>query len=117
MPDRDAALLLEIKTAAQHIETFVAGFDETAFLADDRTSAAVAMYLIVIGECARAISTGAQSEAPEVPWPQIIALRNRIAHGYQSIDRPAIWAIATIHIPSLRAAVRRMLAARGESEP
>ena len=34
MPDRDAALLLEIETAAGHIEGFVSGFDEVSFLAD-----------------------------------------------------------------------------------
>ncbi|PZO47868.1 MAG: hypothetical protein DCF16_17175 [Alphaproteobacteria bacterium] len=117
MPDRDAALLLEIETAAQYIDAFIIGFEETTFLADSRTSAAVAMYLIVIGESARAISESARSEAPEIPWSQIVALRNRIAHGYQSIDRPAIWAIATSDVPMLRAAVRRMLAARGEGEP
>ena len=114
MPDRDAALLLEIETAAGHIEGFVSGFDEVSFLADMRTGAAVGMYLIVIGESARGLSVQAQSEAPEIPWPQIIGLRNRIAHGYQSIDRSTIWAIVQSHLPPLRAAARRMLEARGE---
>ena len=117
MPYRDAALLLEIATAADHIESFVTGFTETAFLADSRTSAAVAMYLIVIGESARALSAAALAEAPEIPWSQIVALRNRIAHGYQTIDRAAIWSIATVHVAPLRVVVRRMLAARGEATP
>lgn len=114
MPDRDAALLLEIETAANYIENFIDGLDLATFLADSRTSAAVAMYLIVIGESARSISAKAQSEAPEIPWQQIIALRNRIAHGYQTIDRSAIWSIAITDLPPLRAAVRQMLTARGE---
>lgn len=117
MPDRDAALLLEIETAAEFIESFVVGFDEASFLNDSRTSAAVAMYLIVIGESARALSDSAQSEAPDIPWPQVVSLRNRIAHGYQTIDRAAIWAIAKAHLPPLRLAVRRLLAARGEPPP
>lgn len=117
MPDRDAALLLEIETATGFIESFVAGFDAEAFLADSRTSAAVAMYLIVIGESGRALSATAQEEAPEIPWSQVVALRNRIAHGYQSIDRLAIWTIVQTHIPPLRAAARRLLNARGEPPP
>lgn len=117
MPDRDPALLLEIETAAAHIGSFVAGLDEATFLTDSRTSAAVSMYLIVIGESARQLSAKAQGEAPEVPWTQVTALRNRIAHGYQSIDRAAIWAIVQTHLPILRVAVRRMLAARGEAPP
>jgi len=113
-PDRDAALLLEIESAIGHIESFVAGFDALSFQGDNRTSAAVAMYLIVIGESARSLSDQTRSEAPEIPWPQIIALRNRIAHGYQTIDRTAMWAITQEHLPPLRAAMRRMLASRGE---
>ena len=115
MPDRDTARLIEIATAAGYIETFVTGLDEATFLGDSRTSAAVAMYLIVIGESARALSDATQGEAPEIPWPQIVALRNRIAHGYQTIDRSAIWTIATTQLASLVVSVHRMLAARGEA--
>ncbi|HVK81925.1 MAG TPA: HepT-like ribonuclease domain-containing protein [Verrucomicrobiae bacterium] len=79
MLDRDAALLLEIETACGYIESFVAGLNEQSFLADSRTTAAVAMYLIVIGESARSLSTKSQTEAPEIPWPQIVALRNHRA--------------------------------------
>ncbi|MCL4715031.1 MAG: DUF86 domain-containing protein [Hyphomonadaceae bacterium] len=43
---------------------------------------------------AYADSAEAQGEAPETLWPQVVALRNRIAHGYRGIDRTAIWAIA-----------------------
>lgn len=117
MPDRDAALLHEIEVAAGFIDGFLGGFDEPAFLADSRTSAAVAMYLIVIGESARALSDQARNEAPEVPWPQVIALRNRIAHGYQRIGRAAIWAITQTHLPLLKLAMRRLLEARGEPPP
>ena len=116
MPDRDAARLLEIETAIGYISSFVEGLDEATFLTDSRTSAAVAMYLIVIGESARTLSDSTQGEAPEIPWPQIVALRNRIAHGYQTIDRAAIWAIATTQLAPLRAAVLRMLASRGETQ-
>ncbi|MEQ1618770.1 MAG: HepT-like ribonuclease domain-containing protein [Terricaulis sp.] len=117
MRDRDAALLLEIETAIRYIESFIASLDEQSFLQDSRTSAAVAMYLIVVGESARTLGAEAISEAPEIPWPQVIALRNRIAHGYQTIDRAAIWAITQAHLPPLRLAVRRMLSARGEPPP
>lgn len=117
MLDRDAALLLEIETACGQIEGFVAGFSEATFLSDDRTVAAVSMYLIVIGESARSLSEKARSEAPEVPWAQIVGLRNRIAHGYQSIDRGAIWTIVQRDLPPLRAVVRRMLKSKGEPPP
>ncbi len=115
MLDRDAALLLEIETAIGQIESFIPGFTETAFINDNRAAAAVSMCLIVIGESARGISDSARGEAPEVPWTQIVGLRNRLAHGYQNIDRAAIWAIVQQDLQPLRTAVRRLLRARGES--
>lgn len=115
MLDRDSARLLEIEQAIGFIESFVVGFEEATFLTDSRTSAAVAMYLIVIGESARALDAATFAEAPDIPWAQIVSLRNRIAHGYQSIDHATIWAIVQVHLPPLRSAVRSMLAARGET--
>lgn len=117
MPDRSAAFLLEIEEAIQHIGSFVETVDQAAFLTDRKTSAAVAMYLLVIGESAGKLSEEVRDEAPEIPWVNVVSLRNRIAHGYSSIDRAAIWRIVGEHLPTLKIAVRRLLAARGEPPP
>jgi uncharacterized protein with HEPN domain len=113
-PDPDAAWLVEIQSAIDMINSFCAGIDRAAFVADARTSAAVAMYLLVIGEAARRLPNAVQQEAPEVPWPLIVSLRNRIAHGYSSIDRGIVWSIVEGHLPVLKSAADRMLTARGE---
>jgi uncharacterized protein with HEPN domain len=81
MPDGSAAGLVEIDDAINHILAFTAGMDEAAYVTDARTCAATAMYLVVIGETARRLPAAVQAEAPEIPWPVIISLRNRIAHG------------------------------------
>ena len=115
--DPDSAWLVEIQSAVSMISTFCAGMDQAGFVADARTSAAVAMYLLVIGESSRRLTVAAQQEAPEVPWALIVSLCNRIAHGYSSIDRTIVWAIVDGHLPTLKTAVDRMLAARGEAAP
>jgi uncharacterized protein with HEPN domain len=46
---------------------------------------------------------------PAIPWPRVIAVRNRIAHGYLTVQRPVVWSIATKELPELRAAVERMI--------
>lgn len=113
-PDRDAAWLVEIDTAIRTIGEYTQNFDENAFLTHRLVNDAAAMQLIVIGEAAGNLSEEAKNEAPEIPWRRIIALRNRIAHGYRHIDHRVIWGIIHGHLPPLAAAVRRMLKARGE---
>jgi uncharacterized protein with HEPN domain len=39
--------------------------------------------------------------APDVPWAQIIATRNRIAHGYTGLNWIIVWDIATLELPKL----------------
>lgn len=97
------------------IRSYLAGFDRASFLAERRTQDAVLMQLIVIGEAANALETNVLAEAPEIAWPRLIGLRNRIAHGYDEINRARIWDLCEEHLTALEAAIARMLAARGEA--
>jgi uncharacterized protein with HEPN domain len=40
----------------------------------------------IIGEAANRIPHEERSKYPEIPWNQIISLRNRLIHGYDAID-------------------------------
>jgi uncharacterized protein with HEPN domain len=73
------------------------------FSADRTLYQSVAFSLQVIGEGANNLSDVTKAKAPEVPWPKIVALRNRIVHGYFSLELTEIWRIATVDAPRLRA--------------
>jgi uncharacterized protein with HEPN domain len=109
-PDGDAERWREIVSAGEFIMQWTAGMDEAAYLSDQRTAAAVAMQLIVIGETANRISAEARLAHP-MPWAQISALRNRIAHGYAFIDQGRVWQILQADLPGLLATARRALEA------
>jgi uncharacterized protein with HEPN domain len=79
--------LTEIEEAIERIERYVAGLDRAAFAASDKDQDAVAMNLIVIGESVRSLDPALLAQEPGVPWPAIIAVRNRIAHRYATIQR------------------------------
>ena len=38
---------------------------------------------------------------PEIPWLQVIGLRNRLIHGYDSVDFDILWAIVKNDLPDL----------------
>lgn len=72
------------------------------FLADQVLQRAVAYSLHIIGEAANNLSEAAHAQGAEIPWPKIIALRNRIAHGYFALELDQIWKVATVDAPNLK---------------
>jgi uncharacterized protein with HEPN domain len=65
----------------------------------------------VIGEAANALTEEFQSTHAKVPWREVIALRNRIVHGYFSLDDALIWEISVTQTPALRRQVAAILRA------
>lgn len=55
----------------------------------------------IIGEAANGTSHTYRQKHPEIPWSQIIAMRNRLVHAYFAIDLDILWQTVQIDIPSL----------------
>jgi uncharacterized protein with HEPN domain len=48
-------------------------------------------------------------EYPDLPWLQMIAARNRLIHGYDSIDFDILWAIIQNDLPILITRLKEIL--------
>jgi uncharacterized protein with HEPN domain len=46
----------------------------------------------------------------EVPWSQIVSLRNRLIHGYDEVDFDILWQIVSRDLPSLIKSLDKILA-------
>ena len=68
LPERDAALLLDMLLAARDARAFVKGLDEGAFLASRLHQNAAIRSLEVVGEAAGKVSAPTQAAHPEIPW-------------------------------------------------
>lgn len=111
MPSKDATLAAaQILEAVERIRDYLTGLDEAAFLADGRTRDAVAMNLLVIGENATRLPTDLRREEVQFDWQDAIALRHRIAHGYESLSFAVIWSIAIVELDGVECAAERMIA-------
>ena len=102
--------LSQILEAISRIQDYVKNLDEAAFCANPKDVDSVAMNLIVIGEAVRRLKPEILALETSIRWPSIIALRNRIAHGYFEIQRSLVWAIVSKDLPSLQAASLRLMA-------
>jgi len=63
----------------------------------------------IIGEAARAIPQDFKELHPEIPWRQIVAMRNIIAHIYFDINADRIWAVVVDDLPVLKTQVDAVL--------
>uniref|UniRef100_A0A7V5XGL9 DUF86 domain-containing protein n=1 Tax=Thermodesulfobacterium geofontis TaxID=1295609 RepID=A0A7V5XGL9_9BACT len=79
------------------------------FLEDEKTKDAVVRNLEVIGESAYKIPEEIREEFSHIPWTQIISLRNRLIHGYFSIDYRIVWEIIKTDIPKLKKNIELIL--------
>ena len=92
------------------IRCWATDMDEAAFLADMMRRDAVALSLLVIGETAARLADATKAKSPEVPWAAIVSVRNRLAHGYETVDHRLVLQIVRQDLDGLRTAVERLIA-------
>ena len=71
---------------------------------------ALVRLLEVIGEAAGRIPKEEQESHSEIPWAEITGLRNRLIHGYDSVDMDILWQIIQFDLPPLITALEAIIA-------
>jgi uncharacterized protein with HEPN domain len=87
--------------ALKRVADRTSGQDRAAFAASVVLRDCVAMRLLALCEAARRLPEAVRASAPHVPWAQIIATRNRIAHGDSGLNWINVWDIAMLELPKL----------------
>ena len=104
----DRERLLDVLEAVERIEKYAArGRD--AFEQDELIQNWVVHHLQIIGEACRSVSDELKQRYAEVPWPQIIGMRNILVHHYFGIDTEAVWRVVEKDLPQLKRKVGDML--------
>ena len=102
MTPRDKDVLLDdIKLAAHNIAAFTKDFDETSFTKNLMAISSVCYQLAIIGEAANKLPQAFVNQHPDLPWRQIVGLRNHLVHAYHDVKTNLIWQAATVEVPKL----------------
>lgn len=112
MPSKKSPLtpLRDILHHIELAESFVAGLDEQAFLADERTVYAVTRCLEVISEASRRLPADLKARHPSIPWKDIAGAGNIYRHDYEDVAAQHIWDTVRLALPPLRTSVQAELA-------
>jgi uncharacterized protein with HEPN domain len=103
---RDLLLLGEVIEAAERLQTLTAGLTAEDIAEDELRRDAVLWNFTVLGEATGQLSEELRAEHAAVEWRRPAQLRNRIVHGYWSIDLEILVKTAHDDLPSFADAVR-----------
>ena len=98
--DRNASILEHIISYCDQIQQTVERFgdDYALFESDPIYRNAAALCILQIGELVGKLTDDFREQHPAVPWRQIKAMRNIVAHSYGSVDPETTWEIITSDI-------------------
>ena len=99
----------DIVNSIELIESFINGIDSFEIYSKDlKTKGAVERHLGIIGEAVNKFLKESKSGDLKNA-AQIISLRNRLIHSYDSVDDSIIWSIITRHLSPLKVEVEKKL--------
>ncbi len=93
--------LRQMLAHAKEAVTIVQGKTRTDLDQDRLLNLALTRLVEIIGEAANRVPEDIQSRYPNLPWLQMIGARNRLIHGYDSVDFDILWVIVSHDLPSV----------------
>jgi uncharacterized protein with HEPN domain len=110
---RDEEYLRSILDAIDAIQSYAATGEE-AFRRERMRRDAVLRNLGIVGEAVSKLSPELRAMHPDVPWAQIVGMRNRLIHGYLTVRIEIVWDTVTLVLPNFRAQVIALLEGRAQ---
>ena len=87
--------------AAEQAHLLAVGQTRDSLASDRQRRDALLWNFTVLGEAAAQLPADLKADHPEIPWQQPSRLRNRIVHGYWSIDLDILITTAAEQLPAM----------------
>ena len=109
----DRARMGHMLEAAQKALGFAHGKKRSDLDQEELLCLALVRLFEIIGEAAARVSPQAHAQHPEIPWPRIIGMRNRLVHGYDQVDLEVLWQTLSQDMQPLIDELKKILPAGG----
>jgi len=109
MSERKPSVIIEdILTCIQHIESYTTNLSFDQFSAHYMTVEACLYNIQVIGEAAVRLPENIKDDNPQIPWPLIKGMRNRLIHEYFGTDLNVVWNVIKNELPTLKTELEKI---------
>jgi len=88
---------------------YTAGLTKQQFLGRREKQDSVVRRLEIIGEAARRVSEETRRQLPQLPWQDMVRMRNIMIHEYDDVDLSLVWDTVQIDLPALVSALQRIV--------
>ena len=98
----------DIKDSIHKIECYTQKLDFKKFIKSNMTMDAVIRNLSIIGEAAKNIPQNVKNRHREIPWYEIIGMRNKVIHEYFGVNEEVLWKTIKEDIPLMKKRIKRL---------
>ena len=101
MRKEDEIRLRHMSDAAREAVSFVKGRQRSDLESNRQMVLALVKDIEIVGEAATQVSERTREELHQIPWQQIVGMRNRLVHAYFDIDLDVVWSTVQQDLPGL----------------
>jgi len=109
MPVGDTTRLRHMLDAGREAVSFVEGKTRGDLNGNRQLALSLVKCIEIMGEAAANVGIETRQEHNEIPWQGVVAMRNRLIHGYFDIDLDRVWATVTKNVPALLTALEEII--------
>ncbi len=109
MIKEDLIYLEHILESIEKINKYLKKIKYRKFMKRDIVQDAVSRRLEIIGEATKLLSEDVRKQFPVIPWSDIAGMRDKLIHGYFTVDLDEVWNTSKRDIPKLKENVENII--------
>lgn len=109
MQNKDLVRLRHMLDSTSAILSFLKGEKRASLDTNRMLSSAVLREFAILGEAAGKVSQKTKNQFSELPWKQLVGMRNRLIHAYFDISHDIIWKTARDHLPAFHVQLEKII--------
>jgi len=102
MKKDDTVYMKHILDAIHRIEEYTQNIEYKDFIENHLIQDGVIRQIEIIGEAVKRLSNEIREKYTDVPWKDIVGMRNKLIHNYFGVDVDAVWETVKKDIPVLK---------------
>lgn len=107
---KDSMIFVEhIIDSIKNIEAFMKKVSRESFLKNKEKQSAVIRQIEIIGEAVKNLPSEFKDKHPNVPWKDIVGMRDKLMHHYFGVDIEKVWITLKEDIPKLKNQIKNII--------